>query len=492
MNENVGIRYKEPGSKGPWILMIIGIAIALLFGAMKVDASPLESTLWEERYEYYPGGTSGSMDYYKISTFSYSTDDYTKLHHFAYSTDSTGKKYSYVFYSFEPINFYGNLYECLYNADDSLKSVNYDGNFSYVDGKYNAQFILSDGTVVYIYAYGGIYMSADSDKVISETTICTNVYDLQVSNPDEALEMVLVNDLEPDVEYIPEIDLSDIDATGFYSEYIPTPKITVDDVGYSFGFNNAADNYYFELQGRWYSVDDIELFKKDLVWQYKYSTIIKSNLSSWVTAAEKMPAIDGYDFADLGAVAFESFLATYPIDNRTYYGGTNSIGNYFSGYSDAMNTLKMLLAVPESLYNGLEIYIRYFTIDDDGNVNYGKWCHWYDALADSSGSTGSELDDKENMHNESQSESGLTTEQKEALEDSGNSKTDTDVITEYINNSPDEIASQQIWNIMESLINAMGVFPSLISTVFGWLPGWLINMIAVSLASMIILRFLGR
>ena len=96
------------------------------------------------------------------------------------------------------------------------------------------------------------------------------------------------------------------------------------------------------------------------------------------------------------------------------------------------------------------------------------------------------------MHSESQSESGLTTSQKEDLEQSGNSKSDTDVITQYINNSPNEIASEKIWDVMESMISAMGSFPKLISTVFGWLPSWFINMIAVSLASLIILRFLGR
>lgn len=294
------------------------------------------------------------------------------------------------------------------------------------------------------------------------------------------------------VGYVPEPDLSDIESVGSYSEYIPTPKITVDNVGYGFGFNNAADNYYFELQGRWYSVDDIELYKENLQWKYKYSTLIKSSLTSWVSASDKMLATDGYDFAELGSASFQAFLTSYPIDNRTYYGGTNAVGNYFSGYNNAMDTIKMLLNAPESLFNGLEIYIRYFTIDDKGNVNYGKWCHWYDALADSGGSSGSEIDDKQNMHSESQSESGLTTDQKESLEETGDSKSDTDVITQYINNSPDEIASKKIWEVMQSMISAMGVFPSLVSTVFGWLPSWLINMIAVSLASLIILRFLGR
>ena len=456
MNEYKEKRYNFPLIPS-WVMILIVLIFALAFGVIKVDAA--------EGYIFAEAGT-----------FTYNGVEYPYYYLDSYQVDMNGVVYNMVLdspvYGFCCNNIY--IFVSLYNDNHITWYNQSDGSLvTTTDFMYNSTY----GFYTCSFSHGGNNISFPDSGTY-------------VSGLDAAFYAYLVSDEFEKIVTMP--DLSDIEFIGTYSEYIPTPKITVDNDGYGFGFNNATDDYYFELQGRWYSVDDIELFKENVVWQYKYSTIIKSNLSTWVSASDKVLAIDGYDFSELGSDFFNDFLDSYPVDDRTYYGGTNAIGNYFSGYSDAMDTLKMLLAVPESLYNGLEVYIRYFTIDNEGNVNYGKWCHWYDALADSSGSSGSEWDDKENMHNESQSESGLTTEQKESLESSGNSKSDTDVITNYINNSSDEIASQQIWNIMESMINAMGIFPSLVSTVFGWLPSWLINMIAVSLGCMIVLRFLGR
>lgn len=279
---------------------------------------------------------------------------------------------------------------------------------------------------------------------------------------------------------------------GTLIEEIPTPQITVDSIGYSFGFNNASDNYYFEMKGRWYSVEDIELYRDDLMWKYKYSSIIKSDLTSWVLAGNFKKASGTYTLDELGKVAFNSFLSVHPVDDRNYYGGTNAVGNFFLGYNDALETIKMLLKQPTSIYNGVEIYVRYFTYDDAGNIHYGKWCHWYDAMANPDGSSGSQWDDKDNMFTESQSETGLTPEQMEDLENTGNSKSDVDAVTSYINGTSTEIATQKIWDVMESMVASMGAFPNLVATVFGWLPSWLINMIAASIGCLILLRFVGR
>ena len=469
------------------IIILLGILIAMAY-ALRTDAASLENEILIRYEEVYANNSFEDWNNTKKYTYSYSSPSEDSVNYFVVNGMDTNF-YGVYIYSLEPIDIEVAITEVIEKNDGTIKEeTDYEAN--YTDGKCYQKYTLSNGQDVYTYLISS-YITNSFDFVKYYQDIFCDVYIVSdINQVQKNLENILVNGQVPDIEY--EIPIEDIEAVGTYSEYIPTPKITVDNIGYGFGFNNAADDYYFELQGRWYSVDDIELFKENLQWKYKYSTLIKSSLSTWVTAKEKKLATDGYDFSDLGSDAFSEFLNTYPVDNRTYYGGTNAVGNYFSGYNESLTMLKMLLNEPTSLFNGLEVYIRYFTIDDDGNVNYGKWCHWYDALADAAGSSGSELDDKQNMHSESQSESGLTTSQKEDLEQSGNSKSDTDVITQYINNSPNEIASEKIWDVMESMISAMGSFPKLISTVFGWLPSWFINMIAVSLASLIILRFLGR
>lgn len=275
---------------------------------------------------------------------------------------------------------------------------------------------------------------------------------------------------------------------------IPRLRVTYDiDHGYYFVFENAAYDLYFELQGRWFSVDDIELYKEDLMWKYKYETILESPLGTWVTAPEMMPSIGEYDLGDLGADAFSDFLETYPVDNRTFSGGSNWLGNKFSGYDDALNSIKMLLRSPDTLYNGCEIYVRYFCYADDGSVHFSKWTHWYDSLAKSSGSSGSMLDDQESMDKQFQSESGLTNEEKDYLEDNGFSRNDLDAKSNstYDTDSLNQAVSN-FGDILSGMVDFLGDFPSLVSSVFGFLPSWVIGFIGLGLAVLIILRIVGR
>lgn len=278
-----------------------------------------------------------------------------------------------------------------------------------------------------------------------------------------------------------------------YDASIETPKLVFTD-GLKFYINNSADDYFIEVQGRNYTVNDIELYKENLMWKYKYSSTMKNALSTWVSVDAAVSSVGEHDLTVYGSVSFSNLLFLYPIDGRNYYGGTNAIGNYFSGYSDALSTLKMLLNVNGSLYNGNEIYIRFYTVSDDGNIHYGKWCHWYDDMADAAGSSGSQWDDKESMFTENQSNVGLTDEEKNNIEGFDDSKKADDDATPNYNNTSSwgSLTGDEVWNIMQSLADSLGDFQNLITIVFNFLPSWLTIFISLSIALIVILRFLGR
>ncbi len=287
-----------------------------------------------------------------------------------------------------------------------------------------------------------------------------------------------------------------------FNSNIPTPElIFAKDGGLSFEFNNASEDFYIELRGRWWSVDDIELFKQNLMWKYKYESLIKNDLSVWIGAGSHVNSVGEHDLWNYGEESFNDLLLKYPVDDRTYTGGSNALGNYFSGYSDALTTLKMLLNAYASSYNSCEVYVRYYTVDDSGNYNYGKWCHWLGNLAKESGSSGSVLDD-DNIYKGQQSESGLTDEELEILESSGNSRNDVDLKEEIYGeyespitgDSSDDVIGyfQKAIDAIKNIGNMLGEFPSLVARVFTFLPDWVIACIGVGIVLVIILRIVGR
>lgn len=278
-----------------------------------------------------------------------------------------------------------------------------------------------------------------------------------------------------------------------YDSSIPVPRLRFTGT-LNFYIENASDDYFVEIQGRHYTVDDIELFKQNLLWKYKYSTVLKNDLSVWVDVQRRKLSRGNFDLLDLGSESFENLLLSYPIENRNYYGGSNALGNYLSGYSDALSQLKtVLLPVPGTLLNGTEIYIRFYTIDDQNTCHYGKWCHWYDNMGDPDGSSASQWDDKENMFTENQSESGLTDSAKDQIEESGYSKSDSDVSSSYNNTSSwDSKASDSVFSVISSIVSNLGAFPNLIAKVCSFLPDWAFILIGVGIGFVVLLRFVGR
>ena len=260
-----------------------------------------------------------------------------------------------------------------------------------------------------------------------------------------------------------------------------------------FEFNNAQSDYFFEMKGRWYTTNDFDLYRDKLVWKYKYSTLLKNNLSTWVSVSDNRSSVGRFQFDVLGKSSWDNLLSSYPVDDRNYIGGSYNLFNKITGYSDALETLKMLLKQPYSLFNGYEVYVRYFRYDENGGIQYSKWTHFYNNLADSDGSSGSRLDDLDNMYSENQSDKGLTDDELSDLENGGNSRNDLDAVPK--NNydySSLENATMNFFDLLKNFGTMLGQFPSMVAAVFGFLPPWLIGLIAVAIGAVIFCRFIGR
>lgn len=260
-----------------------------------------------------------------------------------------------------------------------------------------------------------------------------------------------------------------------------------------FEFNNAQSDYFFELKGRWYTTNDFDLYRDKLVWKYKYSTLLKNNLSTWVSVSDNRSSVGRFQFDVLGKSSWDNLLSSYPVDDRNYIGGSYDLFNKITGYSDALETLKMLLKQPYSLFNGYEIYVRYFRYDENGGIQYSKWTHFYNNLADSEGSSGSRLDDLDNMYSENQSDKGLTDDELSDLENGGNSRNDIDAVPK--NNydySSLENATMNFFDMLTNFSTMLGQFPSMVAAVFGFLPSWLTGLIGVAIGAVIFCRFIGR
>ena len=293
-----------------------------------------------------------------------------------------------------------------------------------------------------------------------------------------------------------------------YNADIPIPKLVFNSQGgYKFKIDNAVDGYYIQIKGRWYSVDDITLFKENLQWKYKYDTLLKGPLTEWVKPNDKILATAEHDLCDYnrngyGGEAFTALLTQYGIEQRNYSGGTNALGNKLSGYTDALSSLKEIhLNNPESAFNSPEIYIRFIVVNEDKSVNYGKWCHWYSNLANAAGSSGFNLDDSDNVSGESQSFNGLTDDDLNNNEKQENPRNDSDIYT-YVNSDyikqnieiSSDIANKTgaFFELLNSMLSAMGQFPQMFKEVFMFLPPWFINFIVIAMGAIIIARFIGR
>lgn len=279
-----------------------------------------------------------------------------------------------------------------------------------------------------------------------------------------------------------------------YNDKIDIPRLVFEKGGLTFTISNATNEYFVEMQGRNYSVDDVELYKEDAMWKYKYSTVLYNDLTDWITVSDKVKSSGKFNLLELGKTSVANLNTKYPVDKRSYSGGKNALGNWLFGYDSALAQFKTLATTQGSAYLGTEIYIRFYYIDDNGDIQYGKWTHWYDNLASARGSTGSKLDDKNNIENGNHSDVGLTDDDKDKLEGGGNSRQDPD--TKPITIEPGSGSETGLFkdfsvtniltyfvSLIKTLLSATDTIAPFFNSIFGFLPSELRNVVYVTISA---------
>lgn len=266
-----------------------------------------------------------------------------------------------------------------------------------------------------------------------------------------------------------------------YSDDIPAPEVYRD--GDKIMFSNSSPDMLLLANIRWYSVDDITLFKESLSWKYRPDSIIHSDLEWLLTVEDLYTSVNGINLYDLGEQSFQTFLSTYPVENRTYFGGTNAIGNYLFGYNDALSSLKMILGQIDSSFNAPELFFRYYVPLADGTYKCGKWTKYSRSLP--SGASDGAIDGRWNVEYQV-SDAPLTSD-----DVIGSKPYDTSGMTTYTSkdntvvvdfDSPNYTLSIDNLNQITSLF---GQFPSFVSTVFSFLPSWILSLIGCTITLLV-------
>ena len=127
---------------------------------------------------------------------------------------------------------------------------------------------------------------------------------------------------------------------------------------YKFEVTNYSDDYYLEIKGRYYSVDDITVYKNLKTWKRDYETTIKGELTSWVSPNRKLLSTGEHNLLDYGNIAWNDFIKKYPVENRKISFKPTAAALY-----DSNGTMieKMMLTLQGGGENPVEIYARFYT-----------------------------------------------------------------------------------------------------------------------------------
>lgn len=349
---------------------------------------------------------------------------------------------------------------CLKGDGLSLISLNVERNINKVKWKGNSETI--DDTV--------------SFSTFTYSTISTDIplYDNTEEGKAAALDYLKTGKLPEQIE----------------DTEMEAPKLVFTEQNRVFHIGNSVDGYNVQIQGRFYSVDDIEMEKKMLVggvsWNYKYHTVLKGELTDWVSIDSGTSSKEEFDLLKgIGLNPLKSFLAKYPPDSRNIYGGKNSAGSFFSDRDKAINSLKIALSAVGVGLCQPELYVRFYYEDESGKMHFSKWTHWYGVLANPDG-TKSDILYHEN-------DDGLTDEDKNGVEDGDSKENDKNTKPGYRDPgdnpsflfkefNPSSILSY-FTNLIKTLLSAMGNIAPFFNSIFGFLPVELRNVVYVTISA---------
>lgn len=272
---------------------------------------------------------------------------------------------------------------------------------------------------------------------------------------------------------------------------LEAPKLVFTEQNRVFHIANSVDGYNVQIQGRFYSVDDIEMEKKTInagvTWNYKYHTTLMGDLTDWVSVSSQTSCKKEFDILKgIGLEPLKAFLTKYPLDDRTIYGGKNSAGAWYTDRDKAVTQLKLSLSSVGVGLTQPELYVRFFYTDADGNTRYSKWTHWYGVLTNPDGTKSDILS--------YQSDTGLSDEEKDNLEKGGKpTENDTGTTPTYRDNdngtsfwfkdfNPSNILTY-FTNLIKTLLSATSNIAPFFNSIFGFLPAELRNVVYVTISA---------
>lgn len=274
-------------------------------------------------------------------------------------------------------------------------------------------------------------------------------------------------------------------------EELEAPKLVFTTQNRVFHIANSVDGYNVQIQGRFYSVDDIEMEKKTInagvTWNYKYHTTLMGDLTDWVSVSSQTSCKEEFDILKgIGLEPLKAFLTKYPLDDRTIYGGKNSAGAWYTDRDKAVTQLKLSLSSVGVGLTQPELYVRFFYTDADGNTRYSKWTHWYGVLTNPDGTKSDILS--------YQSDTGLSDEEKDNLEKGGKpTENDTGTSPTYRDNdngtsfwfkdfNPSNILTY-FTNLIKTILSATSNIAPFFNSIFGFLPAELRNVVYVTISA---------
>ena len=476
-------------------LILFISAVLLVFVRSKMSVNAAESTFDSSTGEYFYTWTESGSSYdvdgnitgSRNDTFTISGDTPFKILAFQFTTTSVvnGSECEYErigFYLIPDTGYTNGTWNYYKNGEIVLDNIHNTGKMN-IEG------------VEFKYAMvGNIYIKNEhckNNKVyVSYDGQCT-LPAMRVSNNTTAIDDVLKQIALDNWSSYKETE--NLPLTYEFDTNIETPKLVFTD-GSKFIINNATEKYNIEIQGRFWSVDDIEMYKENGNWCYKYHSVIKNELSYWVTVDDNISSIIEHSVLDYGSNSHADLLSLYPISERSFTGGTNIVGDFFSGYQGAVDQFKLLLEHSYDGYTQPEMYVRFWYQDDNGVIRYGRWCHYYEDLYQS-GYTGTPQDDNDALGFEHQSDVGLTDGELEEIENSGNSRNDIDTIpTRDYEQTTLKYDEGVLWfvDFLKSLTNSLGEVPDFFAKVFGFLPKPVLYSIGALLVVCVVLRIIGR
>ena len=257
-----------------------------------------------------------------------------------------------------------------------------------------------------------------------------------------------------------------------------------------FVIDNAQDNLFVQVKGSYNSIDRIKLiydsnFFRNQNYQVSYYNLIRGIPETWIAPLDRVSSRQEFVISDISSTYFDNFLSQNPTSDRTFL---DPDAEWYNASGSGEAAVRLHLSMPDYKYNFWDLYVRFISFNDDGSVTYSKWSH---ASRENVDSNGAYISDGTGILT---SDVGLTDEEVDSFT-SGNAFDHN--LSNTVADSPlgDITFAQGFLSFSEllaSLTSSTSGVIGFFNHVFSFLPTWCISLLGLSVAFVVVLRFIGR